>query len=155
MAVYEVPKTKLEREVERRRKKEARDETRRLRLEAAAKHKATRERELYINKEFHRLFSSLKRMVKLTKCDSPSLGWLFKFNGQSYYISYDFWRTEKTPGDVDDYAQEGYCWVLKKSEYGHAPAERTVTLSHDSFPKHGLTEAVIRGLKTLNPKEAE
>jgi hypothetical protein len=69
------------------------------------------------------------------------------YKNEEYYVSYEHWFSAKTPGDADDYDMSGTHWVLKRGFNGGDGYE--YTLSHDSEPKQGLTEAVLRGLKEL------
>lgn len=108
-----------------------------------------RQNRLYERKEFNRLFKRLKTMVE-GRWDRYGWGWKFAYKGEDYYIKYDHWFSAKTPGDVDDYDMSGSNWVLKRGFNGGDNFE--YQLSHDSEPKQGLTEAVLRGLKELQDR---
>ncbi len=138
--------SKLEKEMERREtnaKKTGAAFAKALEKKAA---KEKRQRRLYERKEFNRLFKRLKTMVN-GRWDRYGHGWMFKYKGEEFYIAYEDWFSPKTPGDVDDYDMRGTSWMLKRGFNGGNGNE--YTLSHETEPKQGLTESVLRGLKEL------
>ncbi len=121
--------------------------------EKRRKQKARQDR-LYVRKEFNRLFKKLRTLVE-GHWDRNGWGWTFKYKGGEYWISYDYWFSAKTPGDVDDYDMSGHHWVLKS----HFNASTDDTLNRnaftlgDSHDEEDFTEKVLDGLKELqNPK---
>lgn len=139
-------KSKLEKEIDRREKAEAKAEAKRLRAESAEESRRERARRAGERKEFNRLFGRLKGLVEL-KYDKWGRGWQFAYKGESYYVSYDFWKHEAV--GIDDYETSGHEWVLKKTDNGYATGPSCYSLG-DGMGKQGLTEEVLRGLKELN-----
>jgi hypothetical protein len=139
-------KSKLEKEIARREKAEARASVKRLKVEAADESRRERTKRAGERKEFNRLFSRLKRMVALKYC-KWGRGWQFAYKGESYYISYDAWVHEAV--GVDGYETSGHHWVLKKTDNGYAYGLSCYPLG-DGTGKQGLTEEVMRGLRELN-----
>jgi hypothetical protein len=139
--------SKLEQVMERRTASEKKSEAAKASAERKREEKQRRERRLFERKEFNRLFKRLKTLVT-GRWDSYGWGWKFQYKGEDFYIKYEDWYSPKEPGDADGYDMSGTCWELKRGFNGGRGNE--FTLSTDSEPKQGLTEAVLRGLKELS-----
>lgn len=141
--------SKLEEEMSRRATAEKKAAAAKEVAERKREEKERRQNRIYERKEFNRLFKKLKTMVD-GHWDRYGWGWKFDYKGEDYYIKYDHWFSPKEPGDVDGYDMYGSNWVLKRGFNGGDNFE--YQLSHDSEPKQGLTEAVMRGLKELQTR---
>lgn len=136
--------SKLERIMSKRKAQEARQQRLNQEAQRKAEEKKAKEHEEFVKKEFTRLFPKLIGLVP-GEWDKNGWGWTFRYRNHDFWISYDSWHYEKTPGDVDDYDQSGYHWVLK-DHFNRRSGDGYFILSSHISPSEELTEKVLEGL---------